>query len=507
LTEEAYYSGIGELRKTSINFSYDDEQVWRLNLSLFDKGLDASFSVHDGSGHWLVPLTDDLQFSRPKQVYAVIRPEELAAELDEPDVDLADLVARYKPEKKKQKTVWDTQERGDADEARSWIAEADIDEGFAARLTSFVGRFEGATFVRESDELLDYFARSRGPARHYSPWMKISFPEWIQTWRKTLAWADIDEESAFFIAEHLDLDLPAESHEGPLAFTLQPMGRADSDFAQALINRHLAYPIGWGGEEAEWVLAVDLREEAGRDIFVVRAEEVYRWDFDPFGHRLFDGPAAMFDAVDRLVKRDECEVCPPAETLGNWPPKVPFDLDAHQERGGADQARDWIEASSLSSSLKESLASFVDDFPELTYVRDTERSLEYYEVINDARFPEWYRELRKTVCAGEWDGHPVGLIFGNWMNFSDTPFWWGPNHVIVDMGHKLIGEYDHYAVLTSQHDYLTIGLETDDLILYWSMVDDVSAGDFSPVVKYLTFGKALDAVTAIRAGDTTIERG
>lgn len=503
LREDAYNDGIGELRRKSINISYDDEQVWRLNLRLSEKGLDASFRVHDGLGHWLVPLTDNLQFSRPEQVYAIITPEQLSAQLDQPDVDLADLVSRYAPQPEKKKTVWDNRERGGAKDARRWSLDAENNDALAASLADFVGRFEDATFVRESDELLDYYATTRGPARHDTPWVKIAFPEWLERWRRTLAWAELDESPTYFVAEQVAL--PASfKHDGPLVFTVRPFGRNNSDFAQALINRHGAFPIGYAGPDAQLALAVDLREGANDTIFIFRASDVFRWNFNPFEHQLFDGLAAMFDAVDELGAADGCA---PGE-LGDTPPKVEFDLDAHVESGDAEQAKAWIEEGALSERLTDALANFVDGFPGLEYVRDTEASLQYYEVINGAELPKWYRQLRKTFGFAQSNGQPVELVFGGWRVMEDEPFGFGPGQVYYDMGRKLISEYSHYPVLSSPQYFLTIRLDDHgDDTLYWSDVDEVDRDKFAPASKYSSAAKMFDAVTAIRASGETIERG
>ena len=325
----------------------------------------------------------------------------------------------------------------------------------------------------------------------------------LERWRKTLAWAELDETPTCFVADNLERPAGLD-HEGPLAWTVRPMGRANSDFAQALINRHRAYPIGWGGEEAEWVLTVGLREEADSGIFASRVDEVYRWDFDPFADRLFDGPAAMFEAVDRLATSEDCAVCP-AGMLGDSPPGVEFDLDAHLERGGAGEARGWMDDASLSAPLEEALGELVDAFSEVTFVRETERSLEYGAVINDRRLPDWYYKLRTTLAYVEVDGRPPGVGLARPSTLSGEWFSLGPSALYADMSRKLLAEYGHYPLMQSAHYFLSIRVDApEDRAIYWSDVDEVDRDVFHESVAFESPEELFEAVARLQTEDGRI---
>ncbi len=502
LSDESYRDILPRLEEGALEVTFDTEDIWQLNRRLDEQGVPAAFSAHHEDGHRLVPLTDDLQFDQKEFVYAVISPNELAAELDKSEIDLAGLIERYRPQPNAKTTVWDTREFGGVDEVRGWVQGAKLDSDLEASLSSFVGRFEDATFVRESDELLEDFAWSRGPARHEVNWMKIEFPDWLKTWRKTLAWAEADAQlSCFMVA---DPKLPASlEHHGALAFTVRPFGRNNSDFAQALINRHHAYPIGYAGPNSQFALAVDLRNSTDDTIYIFRTDEVYRWDFSPFEHRLFEGVAAMFDAVDELGDADGCA----ASELGDTPPKVEFELDAHLDSGDAKQAKGWIAQAGLPERLAAALANFADGFPQLTFVRDTEASLQYYEVLNGAKLPEWYRHVRKTLGFAQSDGRPVELLFGGWTSMQNEPFRFGPGQIYYDMGRKLIDEYDQYPVLASPQYFLSINLnERDDQVVYWCDVDEVDRRALSKTPKFSSLAELFDEVTALQISGETIER-
>lgn len=76
-----------------------------------------------------------------------------------------------------------------------------------------------------------------------------------------------------------------------------------------------------------------------------------------------------------------------------------FDYPAHRVMGSAEQARGWIDQSSLDPSAKVAMRSFVDRFPTITFYRDSAALLNYLERRNEVTLPHWLREVRQTLSG------------------------------------------------------------------------------------------------------------
>ncbi|MDJ1505304.1 hypothetical protein [Xanthocytophaga agilis] len=65
--------------------------------------------------------------------------------------------------------------------------------------------------------------------------------------------------------------------------------------------------------------------------------------------------------------------------------------------GGAMEAQEWIKASVLESKDKAVLSRFVKRFPDLSFYKETEESLNNLEASQKIKFPQWLRNLLTTV--------------------------------------------------------------------------------------------------------------
>lgn len=67
-------------------------------------------------------------------------------------------------------------------------------------------------------------------------------------------------------------------------------------------------------------------------------------------------------------------------------------------RGDADAARSWVRASALPEDQKADLLRFVDNFPSLTFVKESGAVLDHYAETDGVTLPRWLREVRSTLA-------------------------------------------------------------------------------------------------------------
>jgi hypothetical protein len=75
--------------------------------------------------------------------------------------------------------------------------------------------------------------------------------------------------------------------------------------------------------------------------------------------------------------------------------------DAHDryELGDAEDARTWIDGSSLPDGQKSQLNRFVDRFPSLTFSRDLPAYMDEREQRDQVSLPPWLRAVRTTLAS------------------------------------------------------------------------------------------------------------
>ncbi len=454
LSEESYYEVLPKLEERVNTLDYSEEDVWKLQRRMWEAGHRASYhydSPYEKRGTLVVPElyreVDREKFEHDKDwaVEGKLTPDRLREELDEPNADIAEIARRYwKPPYRRQDFV----DRGDTEQARGWIDASQVDEAIGESLLAFVDRFDGAEFVREKTKVT-----GRRYPYYYEPTDEDPdrLPMWYQHAREALAFPELAGASAVGVFSEDTSRVPEMLVGEPV--DLQYIG-PDNDAARiAFCHRHWFFPVAYAGRDLEYALGIKLDAEQPSPVYVARMDEALRWSFDPYAGASFEGLGSLFDAIEAIEPRAallseeaaERERAPAvyfSGPTGGW-------FDSSQMRGR-------IKAADVDDALRESLLRFVEDFPTLEWTSESEEKIEYWEVWNLERFPDWYRQLRKLMAAFHLpDGHS--------------------GRTYVEFGHpKLNEEYQlssprltessHLDYYVRQHRLLQIGSGTYDLL-------------------------------------------
>jgi hypothetical protein len=104
------------------------------------------------------------------------------------------------------------------------------------------------------------------------------------------------------------------------------------------------------------------------------------------------------------------------------PPSEPapaFDPERLRERGTADDARRWLVGASLPDELYRPLMRFVDDFPMLHYLRETEELHAEVESRDGVVLPAWLKQVRSVLAA---PFHETGVCHLELLEFPGVDF-------------------------------------------------------------------------------------
>ncbi len=64
----------------------------------------------------------------------------------------------------------------------------------------------------------------------------------------------------------------------------------------------------------------------------------------------------------------------------------------------ADEAKIWVNTSTLPENTKEGLLSFIKCFPELTFYKELPQFIDAIEAAEQVKLPEWLRAIRQTLA-------------------------------------------------------------------------------------------------------------
>ena len=487
---------LAELESRGVEIAAPDEESLGLSRELVNRGIDAVY--RKSSNNFILrcltkAFIEGLEGDESR--LAVIAPETLRAELDAGITSCEDLFERYETDHetlRKQKA----RERTSGKALDRWIDEAGLQEKEAEKLTKYSQRFAEHSFVREDESQLERWARSRGPS-----WdMQLRrLPKWYVDYRRAVGWPEIDEEPALVVfGDSADSELVGKP------FALAPIGARTPGLKSALIDRHHIFPIGWGGENAGWTLGIELGDDGNRKIYAFRAEGAFDWDFDPRENVAFETFGALFDAVEEIRSAADGPVA--LAQLEDTPPQIDLDVERHCERAEADQAREWVQSADVTDKLRQALLRFIDGFASQTFVREDDTLLDYYEVLNQARLPAWYRKVRRALAYVEIDGRPSSLVFGDWDGWEDRPFLMGPAVVNSDIGRILMHRYKLYPLASSAYHGLVIPISEQRRHVEWYMSDEVGHDGFESVNAFDGLAELFDAVTALKRGDAIVRR-
>lgn len=497
LSITSYEEVIPALRERGVSVEASTREAWLLQRELVNNGMEAAY-WKDEDFYLLTCLTPDFVAASEgtESRYAEIQPSVLETELRQGIICCEELFERYETDfetLRKQKT----REATAGAELDVWIDEAGLPEQEAAKLQTYARRFAEHTFVREDPSQLERWARARGPVWDLG---LRRLPQWYVAYRRAVGWPEVGDSPALVV-----LGEPAGAVPANTPFALAPIGGGTRGLRSAVIDRHHIFPIGWGGEDAGWALGIELADETIHRVYAFRAEDAFDWGFDPREHVAFETLGAMFEAVEEVRRASGG---PDALSgLGDEPPHIDVEVDALVERGGADQAREWVEAADLPDEFRQALLRFVDGFTGQTFVREDDALLDYYEVLNQVRLPAWYREVRQALAYVERDGRPTSLVFGNWDGWEERPFLMGPAVVNSDVGRKLMHHHELFPFGSAAYHVLVIPMEEDaDRPVEWCATDELGRDDFAGVRAFASLAAMFDQVTALKRGDLIVER-
>ncbi|MFW6054025.1 MAG: hypothetical protein ACOC9J_04360 [Persicimonas sp.] len=438
----------------------DDEKTWKLQRRMWEEGHRACFGKET---HYRLIVPE--LCCRLKTSFEVrIEPEELEAELAREGADIEEIADRRrdKPYRRAEHT-----ETGDAEAARGWIAEAELDDRLEEALRGVVDRLDGVAFVREGEAVFDHM---QGQLYYWQPYPKPEggrpqIPAWYRAQKSALSYLLEDDEDALVMLAAQDL--PEALDGAPVA--LRPVGVRGIPAKKALTDRWAFFPIAYADKDANLALGIRLGDEESRRVYLADLDRALSWEFDPFEVVAFEDIAALVDAIDKVVPASQIDG--PIAELGDEPPPVApaFDLSEHRTTMTADDAREHLAGCELDEALAESLSSLVDAFAEAEFVCEDDALIDYWEVSNQAQFPTWYRRLRKALALPVVAGtHPnqARIEFSHRKLRGESYVLSPPVVHLKSMRKKLIDEAGALPVGWETHRLLVIRRDSDDPTIY-----------------------------------------
>lgn len=486
LSIESYEEVVPRLREGGIDVQISSPESWELTRHLNEKGIQASFeSLKTSSRLYCLTSAFIEKLDGPEHRFAVIEPDTLRQELEAGVDSCEELFERYETSQAAlNKEAYRQQASGN--EVASWIDNAGLDPEEAGRLRGYIERFFDHQFVREDQECLDQWASSRG-----ARWNRKlrSLPDWYIAYRRAVGWPELDGQPAVMIFDRsLCERLPQKT-----PFTLTPIGAKTESLQIALVDNHQIFPIGYGGENARWILGIDIAHDEKR-VFVFSADDVFSWDFDPREEVAFESLGLLFEAVSEIRPGSQTK-----NTLGDLddePPTIEFDIETHQYRGDVEMLRDRASASTLSTSFTREVINLVEEFPDLCPVAEDIELIEYHELLNQMRLPAWYRELRQVFARFEFDEKPTEFIFGDWTDWETRTFRMQPPKIRPT---NAIYKHGFFPIATSSNHFLIIRLDDEqDQKIYWCAIDEVGSDLFEAVPAFDDIAQMFAQVTSIK---------
>jgi hypothetical protein len=453
LSEESYYEVLPKLEERVNTVFYSEEHIWKLQRQIWEAGHRASYhmGILDNWGKLVVPSLfkemDRDKFERNKSwaIEGKLKPDQLREELDMPNADIAEIARRYWTPPYRRRDFVD---RGGSERAREWIEASQVDESIGESLRAFVDRVPEAGFVREKTEVT-----RRRYSHHYQPLEDDPrrLPMWYRHAREALAFPELNGASAVGIFSEDTSVVPEPLAGAPV--DLEHIGPGGRNARIALYHRHWLYPIGYAGRDLEYALCIELDTDQPGPVRVVLLDEALRWSFDPYEAPSFAGLGAMFDAIASVEPRASALSEEAAER--EEPPSVTYTGPSY-DWFDSRQMRERIDNSDLDEPLRASLMQLVEDFPELEWTAEYPEEIEYWEVRNLERFPDWYRQLRGVMSAFRLPEQGAGrtyIEFGHRELDEDYQIAW-----------PTLSESSHREYYMLRHRLLQIGSGTYDLL-------------------------------------------
>jgi hypothetical protein len=303
LSSESYHDIIPKLPGASLDKKYSGKQEWELTLELRQRGMQACYYRENLDYYLCVPGLEVTEF--PEAGHALIKPDALRAELANPDADLRTIYQKYQPQLgsvtilQPFQPTFDFQSHriiGQAEDAKRWVNESELDLKEKTALLSFVDRFPGIGFFKEDDELLNYVEQRDS----------IKLPDWLRAIRKTLAYPYHPEQYLSLQFDRFETDwMELGNDETYSVFNLR--GSLYPEEREAVIVRAGAFPIGNGGPSDQRVLAINLKDPNDKCVYHFVDQDVFD---DLFKVYLvaFKSYAEMFDHIVAIRFADGTEI-------------------------------------------------------------------------------------------------------------------------------------------------------------------------------------------------------
>lgn len=192
----------------------------------------------------------------------------------------------------------------------------------------------------------------------------------------------------------------------------------------------------------------------------------YQWDFDPFEKKAFEHYTDLFEVVQKIVPASS--VSGVISDLSEEPPTIAphFRLDDHRFVVDADEMKAHIESRQIEKSLEASILRLIGEFPDAHFVYEDDEYIEYWEVKNQTRFPEWHRELRKAMSGLVAPGSRPHQNRVNLTSIADEVSLYPPGVDQLEHRHRMIDKAGALPIGHSPYQVLVIRLDGADQGIY-----------------------------------------
>ncbi len=491
LSSKSVHEIIPTLVERKIKVEFDPPEIWQLNRQMHERGLESSFRRSTNYCYFVGLTPSYLEKVEEDHLrLVVLTPDELREELKNENISAEEIADKYETDRETLKRK-QNQEVADHQQVLQWIEDATVTDDGAESLVAFAERFSDATFMRESAEQLSEWGKSRGGV-----WNKNyrALPGWYFAYRRAIGSPQLSGKPACLFFDHAK-DEQARKCLDDQPFSLTAIGAKSADLRRALIDRHGVFPIAYGGKDAGWMLGIKMVED--RHIYLFRKEEVFTWDFDPERLIAFESLAELFGSVSEL--RPAHNIDGILAALNDEPPEIDFDVAEHQKVKDAQATAAGLK-STIPKDQKEAISNLVEGFPELDFVCEDDSLLEYYEVLNQTRFPEWYREVRKTCAYMARNDRPTWLGFGD-QNAGENLLM-GRATIDSEFGQIMIEQERLLPICSGSHHFLAIRLDDEgDQQIYRGMIEEVGTKMFGTVKAFDSMAEMFNKITKVQTAE------
>lgn len=499
LDRRSYYEVIPQLEDNDVTVHYDDEETWKFQRWMWEQGHRACFGRVGTLGERYDLVVPEL-CCRLEEKFRVERidPEILREELEQDGADIEEIAQRHRSRPYRRE---DFTERGDAEQAHQWIDAAEVPADSKEVMHRFVDEHVNLTFVREKARVFKELSRR---LYYWKPYPKPEglqppTPDWFCAHKEALSYLLVGEEDGVL---NFGDDVLEPLQDTPVA--LRPVGVRGNIARRALSDRWKFLPIAYGGERAELALGINLQDPSDHTIYLTDLDGVHRWDFNPYDTEAFEHLAEFFEAVDQVVAATE--VGGAIAGLADEPPSVGhLDIEEHRRVTDADEIKERLADAQFDEEIAASIERLVDAFPDAVFLREDEELIEYWEVSNQRRFPDWYRQVRQVVAGPIL---PKTKIHHTQVRLSkldksptrdDAVCLFPPVVPLKDFRHILVDECGAVPIAHAPYRMLVIRADGDDRSIYEFDPTLVEKSDFNPFDRAVFSGPAdfFDSIDAV----------